>query len=190
MQCSLPEVRESAVWYLNIWIDSYSSTTLICFITDEVTADQVYWCLWEWNDTTEFLLELIWQRFHADYAFSEDNTTRINTNNSVHISWNFKLSKSFNTCLLPKVHILSCFNILFLEFKTWMGKSNSFKIDNFSFSKHNIDNSFFTADNNDLCVFISLLNCEAWFLNCFLQSIDTLWKSNNTVLISMFQSHI
>ena len=60
MECSLSEVGESTVWYLDVWVDGYSSSTLICFITDEVAADQVDWCLRERSDTAELLIELIW----------------------------------------------------------------------------------------------------------------------------------
>jgi len=65
MKSSLFKIWKSTIWYLKVTVDRDSSCGLICFITDKVTAKHINRRPWETNQSSEFLIESIRDRFES-----------------------------------------------------------------------------------------------------------------------------
>jgi len=88
---TLPELGESAVWDLEVRVNCYRSWSLISFISYQITIYQINWCLWEADKCSKLLVKSIWYRFKRQCTLTKNDTTGIDTDDSVHITGNIKL---------------------------------------------------------------------------------------------------
>ena len=156
---------------------------MISFISNEIAIDQVYGSLWETDECNKFLIKSIGNWLQSEGAFTKNDTARIDTNDSVHLSTDIKLEQSFDTCTLPVLHVLLCFLEFLCQFDTRVREYNSLEIDKLAFLKSHIDHWSSVADNNDLGVLVALLNCEAFLGYFFVAGVDTLCQPNDAILL-------
>ena len=136
------------------------------------------------------MVEPVWNRFQSQYAFSEDETPGVDSENTVHISRNIELLKSFDTCFWPILDILLGLLEFFRELDTRVREDDSLEDHKLSLSKFDVDDRPGITNNDDLGVLISLLDGYSSFGNCFVASVDTLREPDDTVLLGEVQGHL
>lgn len=86
---------------------------MVSFISDKVTVNQVYRALRETDKCYKLLVESIGNGLESERALSQNDSARINTNNSVHVPGNIELGQGLDTCSWPVLNILLRFLKLF-----------------------------------------------------------------------------
>jgi hypothetical protein len=70
-----------------------------------------------------------------------------------------------------------------------MGKNNSLEDNQLTFLQFDVDDWAGISDDDNFCILISLFDCYTWFRYWLVASVDTLGKTDNTVLLCEIQSH-
>ena len=70
-----------------------------------------------------------------------------------------------------------------------MSKYNSFEDNQLSFLQFHVNDRASVSNNDNFCILISLFDCYTWFRYWLVASVDTLGKTDNTVLLCEIQSH-
>jgi len=106
MKSSLFEIWKPTIWNLKIAVNRDSSSCLICFISNKVATQHIYGTSWESYKSSELLVESVWNRFQGKNTFSQNKTTRVNTENAIHVSGDIKFSQGFDACFRSILDIL------------------------------------------------------------------------------------
>ena len=106
MQSSLLEIWKSAIRNLQITVYSDSTCGMICFISDKVTTDHVDWTSWESYESCELLVEPVRNWLQSKDTFSQDKTSRVDRENTIHVSWNIELLERFHASFRSIFYVL------------------------------------------------------------------------------------
>lgn len=161
---------------------------MISFIANKVAIYQVDRGLWETNKCSELLVEPVWNGLQCQCTLSQDDTTGVDTDNSVHVTGNIELSKAFHACTLSVFHILLRLLEFLRQLDTRMREDDPLKIDELSFVKFDVDYGSCISDDNYLRILIPLLNGESFLCYLFIACVDTLNQSNDTILFCYLKS--
>ena len=86
MDCALIEIAKSAVRELGVSIYAQYAGSLVCFVANEVAADEVHGALREADDGSKLLLEAVGDGLDGDDTLSYDHATRVDAEHAVHVS--------------------------------------------------------------------------------------------------------
>jgi hypothetical protein len=70
-----------------------------------------------------------------------------------------------------------------------MSKNNSLEDNQLSFLQFDVNDWAGVSNDDNFCILISLFDCYTWFRYWLVASVDTLGKTDNTVLLCEIQSH-
>lgn len=92
--------------------------------------------------------------------------------------------------MLPVFNILLSLLELLSKLDTGVSKDNALEVDNLTLLQLHVDDRLSVPNNNDLTLFVLLLNCQSRFGNSFLAGVDSSCQSNDAVLFSKVHGHL
>ena len=174
---------------MDITVDGNRSRGLICLITNKVAANQIDATSRETDEGCEFLIETIWNRLESEDTLPKNHSSAIDAEDGVHVSRYVELFQRLNAGLWSIFHVLLCLFELLRKLYSGVSENDSLKVDKLSFFELHVDDWAGVTNDDYFSILVSLFYCDAGFCDWLIAGINSLSKSDNTILLGEVKGH-